>query len=98
MDLHKSLFLKVKARTIRSFCIFREKIAAENMVSTQKNIAVWGDECSSMCKDQCVENPICGVCKQCMSTKLRDSLLKAHREYLHRGDFRRLFPQSMVTI
>ncbi|XP_063828811.1 probable tubulin polyglutamylase ttll-15 [Ostrinia nubilalis] len=69
--------------------------AAANMVSSQKNIAVWGDECSTVCKDNCESLPVCALCKPCISSKLRNSLLKAHGEYLHQGDFRRLFPPAM---
>lgn len=72
--------------------------AATNMVSSQKNIAVWGEECSTVCKDNCEAHPICRLCRPCISTKLRNSLLKAHREYLHQGDFRRLYPPAMVSI
>ncbi|CAH2041633.1 unnamed protein product, partial [Iphiclides podalirius] len=73
----------------------RERMLAENMVSSQKNIAVWSDECRTKCRDQCEETPVCGLCKPCLSVELKRSLLKAHREYLHKGDFKRLFPPSM---
>ncbi|KAL0878686.1 hypothetical protein ABMA27_003741 [Loxostege sticticalis] len=69
--------------------------AATNMVSSQKNIAVWGEECSTVCKDNCEARLLCRLCRPCISTKLRNSLLKAHREYLHQGDFRRLYPPAM---
>ncbi|CAG5043659.1 unnamed protein product [Parnassius apollo] len=74
----------------------REQSSAENMVSSQKNIAVWSDECSTKCRDQCEELLICGLCRPCLSNRLRNSLLKSYREFLHRGDFKRLFPPKMV--
>ncbi|CAH0677249.1 unnamed protein product [Chilo suppressalis] len=69
--------------------------ATANMVASHKNIAVWGRECSTICKDNCHALPTCSLCKPCLTPKLRSSLLKAHREFLHRGDFARLFPPPM---
>ncbi|XP_045536907.1 probable tubulin polyglutamylase ttll-15 [Papilio machaon] len=74
----------------------REQSQAENMVSAQKNIAVWSDECSTKCRDRCEISPVCGLCRPCLGGKLRKSLLKAHKEFLHKGDFKRLFPPEMV--
>ncbi|XP_030034757.2 probable tubulin polyglutamylase ttll-15 [Manduca sexta] len=69
-----------------------ENTGAQNMVSTQKNIAVWGEQCSTVCKENCDSHELCELCRPCLNTKLRNSFLKAHREHLHKGDFRRLFP------
>ncbi|XP_064073122.1 probable tubulin polyglutamylase ttll-15 [Vanessa tameamea] len=66
--------------------------AEANMISSQKNIAVYSHECSTICKDNCEASDICRLCKPCLEPKLKTSLLNAHREYLHKGDFRRLFP------
>lgn len=68
------------------------------MVSSQKNIAVWGNECSTICKEDCSVSEICALCRPCISSRMRNSLFSAHREFLHRGDFRRLFPPLMVCI
>ncbi|XP_041981293.1 probable tubulin polyglutamylase ttll-15 [Aricia agestis] len=73
-----------------------EDRATQNMVSSQKNIAVWSEVCSTTCRENCEESLICGLCKPCMTSRLKSSLLGAHKEYLHRGDFRRLFPPKMV--
>ncbi|XP_011566577.3 probable tubulin polyglutamylase ttll-15 [Plutella xylostella] len=71
--------------------------AAVNMVAAQKNIAVFGNECSTICKDRCDDvDHVCGLCRPCLSSRMRGSLLKAHREFLHKGDFRRLFPPAMT--
>ncbi|KAL4715788.1 hypothetical protein ACJJTC_006367 [Scirpophaga incertulas] len=68
---------------------------AASMVASQKNIAVWGTECSTMCRDNCNAVDICSLCKPCLTHKLKNSLLRAHKEFLHQGDFRRLFPTPM---
>ncbi|XP_046967768.1 probable tubulin polyglutamylase ttll-15 [Vanessa cardui] len=70
--------------------------AAGNMISSQKNIAVYSHECSTICKDNCDSSDICKLCKPCLEPKLKTSLLNAHREYLHKGDFKRLFPPRMM--
>ncbi|XP_060804221.1 probable tubulin polyglutamylase ttll-15 [Amyelois transitella] len=72
----------------------RDYTASQNMMSSQKNIAVWGEECSNSCKDNC-DQIVCGLCKPCLSHKLRSSLLRANAEHLHRGDFGRIFPPAM---
>nr|XP_037873139.1 probable tubulin polyglutamylase ttll-15 isoform X2 [Bombyx mori] len=69
--------------------------AAQNMVSSQKNIAVWGEICTTTCRDNCHMNLICELCRPCLSARLRSVFLKAHKEFLHKGDFRRLFPPPM---
>ncbi|KAM3958815.1 tubulin tyrosine ligase-like 15 isoform 2-T2 [Aphomia sociella] len=74
----------------------RDYASVRNMVSSQKNIAVWGEECSTVCKDNCESHSVCGLCKPCINSKLRNSLLRAHREYLHRGDYGRIFPPPLV--
>lgn len=68
------------------------------MVSSYKNIAVFGDQCATVCKDDCDALPQCNLCKPCLDNKLKDSLLKAHAEFLHRGDFRRLVPLPMSQV
>ncbi|XP_059046676.1 probable tubulin polyglutamylase ttll-15 [Achroia grisella] len=73
----------------------RDYTAAQNMVSSQKNIAVWGNECTKLCKDNCESHTICGLCRPCMNNKLKNSLLRAYKEYLHRGDFGRIFPPAL---
>ncbi|KAJ0176252.1 hypothetical protein K1T71_008426 [Dendrolimus kikuchii] len=74
----------------------RERTSSQNMVSSQKNIGVWGKECSTICKENCSADQICGLCRPCISARMRNSLLEAHREFLHRGDFRRLLPPCMI--
>lgn len=74
----------------------REQSAAKNMVSTDKNLAVWGMECDTYCRDNCEGSLlICRLCRPCINRQLRHSLLRAHREHLHKGDFKRLYPPAM---
>ncbi|CAH0686400.1 unnamed protein product [Spodoptera exigua] len=70
--------------------------AAEDMLSAEKNIAVYGDECRTLCKDSCEVSDLCRLCKPCLTAKLKKTLLAAYSEFLHRGDFRRLIPPPMV--
>ncbi|XP_053608803.1 probable tubulin polyglutamylase ttll-15 [Plodia interpunctella] len=72
----------------------RDYIGAQNMVSAQKNIAVWSEACNNVCRDNCDEF-VCGLCKPCIKPELRESLLRAYAEHVHRGDFGRIFPPAM---
>lgn len=67
------------------------------MISAQKNIAVYSHECSTICKEDCEALDVCKLCRPCLEPKLKSNLLNAHRENLHKGDFRRLFPPEMVS-
>ncbi|XP_075976702.1 tubulin tyrosine ligase-like 15 [Anticarsia gemmatalis] len=77
---------------------FSDPTAASNMVSAQKNIAVFGDQCSTECREDCERIELCKLCKQCLSKSMRTALLRAHSEFLHRGDFRRLIPPPMEKV
>ncbi|XP_047028127.1 probable tubulin polyglutamylase ttll-15 [Helicoverpa zea] len=69
---------------------------AQSMISAQKNIGVFGEECRTICNDNCSALELCSLCKPCLDAKLKKSLLDAYSEFLHRGDFRRLVPPPMV--
>ncbi|XP_049875108.1 probable tubulin polyglutamylase ttll-15 [Pectinophora gossypiella] len=71
-----------------------EKAASASMVSSDKNIAVWGAECGA-CGPSCAA--LCGLCAPCAraAKALRPALAAAHREHTHRADFRRLYPPAM---
>ncbi|XP_034832589.1 probable tubulin polyglutamylase ttll-15 [Maniola hyperantus] len=73
-----------------------EDPGTKNMLSSQKNIAVYSKECSAICKDSCEVAAVCGLCRHCLSPRLRSSLLVAYRENLAKGDFRRLYPPAMT--
>ncbi|XP_050677697.1 probable tubulin polyglutamylase ttll-15 isoform X2 [Leptidea sinapis] len=67
----------------------------QNMLSAQKNIAVYSDECSTICRESCHALLICELCKPCLTNKMKRALLSAYREHLHRADFARLFPRNI---
>lgn len=67
------------------------------MISAQKNIAVYSEECSTICKENCEATSVCALCKPCLTPTLKKALLEAHKENLHKGDFRRLYPPTMVS-
>ncbi|KAJ8720067.1 hypothetical protein PYW07_012110 [Mythimna separata] len=70
--------------------------ATKNMVSAEKNIAVFGDLCRTTCLQNCDAPDLCSLCKPCLTDKLKRNLLTAHTEFLHKGDFRRIFPPPMT--
>ncbi|KAJ8719449.1 hypothetical protein PYW08_011624 [Mythimna loreyi] len=70
--------------------------AAKNMVSAQKNIAVFGEQCKTTCLENCDASDLCGLCKPCISDRLTQNLLTAYTEFLHKGDFRRIYPPPMT--
>ncbi|KAI8432011.1 hypothetical protein MSG28_004540 [Choristoneura fumiferana] len=75
----------------------KEQTAAKNMVTADKNLAVWGHECDTFCKGNCESSLlICKLCRPCIDPDLKSSLKRAHKEFLHRGDFRRLAPPPML--
>lgn len=68
----------------------------QEMIVSDKNIAVYPDECNSMlCKESCI-SPICQLCKPCLSYDTKEYLVEAYREHLDRGDCKRIFPPTMV--
>lgn len=68
------------------------------MLSADKNIAVYPEECNSdLCLSSCV-SPSCQLCNHCLSAETRRQLLAAYREHVNRGDCRRIFPPSTVSM
>lgn len=62
------------------------------MVSSDKNIAVLAEHCSSeKCAESC-ELPECELCRPCLSSQDISDLHTAYREHIHRGDTKRIFP------
>ncbi|GBP58034.1 hypothetical protein EVAR_39750_1 [Eumeta japonica] len=70
--------------------------ASVNMISSDKNIAAWGLECNTVCRD-CECAPACALCWPCLPAGLQRNLRRAHYEFLHRADFRRLYPPAMAS-
>ncbi|KAK9885024.1 hypothetical protein WA026_009250 [Henosepilachna vigintioctopunctata] len=70
--------------------------AEEQMVVSDRNIAVYPEECSSMlCRESCVSS-VCQLCKHCLSYDTKEYLQEAYREHMDKGDCKRIFPPSMV--
>lgn len=77
------------------FCRSNEE---ELMLTADKNLAVFPEECSSeMCANSCV-SPVCQVCKTCLNSNARKYLIQAYREYINRQDCKRIFPPQMVIV
>lgn len=69
---------------------------AEQMVSSDKNIAVFAKQCASeKCAESC-ESVECELCRTCLSAQDITDLHTAYREHIHRGDTKRIFPAPMV--
>lgn len=65
------------------------------MISTDKNIAVFADECADpKCAESC-ESPECELCRPCLSTQDISDLHMAYREHVNRGDTKRIFPKPI---
>lgn len=69
------------------------------MITSQKHISVFGEECrSNTCKENCQAHEVCQLCKLCLDKTFKKHLLRSHTEFLHKGDFKRLFPPPMFKI
>ncbi|XP_045460809.1 probable tubulin polyglutamylase ttll-15 [Harmonia axyridis] len=72
--------------------------SAQDMIVSDKNIAVYPTECNSMmCKESCV-SPICQLCKPCLSHDTKEYLMESHREHMNKGDCKRVFPPPMSPV
>ncbi|CAD0197651.1 unnamed protein product [Chrysodeixis includens] len=72
-----------------------DEATAKTMVGTMKNIAVFGDVCSTKCKDSCEADLLCRLCKPCLDPSFKKDLLAAYNEHMDRGDYRRLVPPAL---
>ncbi|KAG5887696.1 hypothetical protein JTB14_002017 [Gonioctena quinquepunctata] len=67
----------------------------EEMLVSDKNLAVFPKECNSnICRDSCV-SPDCHLCKPCLSPDTRQYLVQSFKEHLNKGDCKRIFPPPM---
>lgn len=65
------------------------------MLSSDKNIAVFADQCADpKCAESC-ESPECELCRPCLSAQDISDLHTAYREHVNRGDTKRIFPKSI---
>jgi len=68
----------------------------ELMQTADKNLAVHPEICTTKeCKEDCSLME-CSLCKTCWDEELKNDFVSAHREYLNRGDCKRIFPPSMI--
>lgn len=64
-------------------------------MSSDKNIAVFADDCTSdECSISC-ESLKCQLCRPCLSHKDITNLHIAYREHINRGDTKRIFPKPI---
>lgn len=72
----------------------RRSRVEEDMLVSDKNIAVYAEECASIkCKESCVPI-ICQLCKPCLSFDSKNYIINAYKEHLNKGDCKRIFPPS----
>ncbi|XP_023027613.2 tubulin tyrosine ligase-like 15 isoform X1 [Leptinotarsa decemlineata] len=81
--------------------IFRNSLAQrsksdEEMIVSDKNLATFPKECSSiLCQTSCVSTD-CHLCRPCLSPETRKYLVQAFKEHLNKGDCKRIFPPPMT--
>lgn len=67
------------------------------MVSSNKDITVFSDWCSSpLCVSNCIPQ-LCQLCHQCLTLELKKSLKSAYQEHVNRRGCRRVFPHFNMT-
>lgn len=65
------------------------------MLSSDKNIVVYAEECASdECSTSC-ESLKCQLCRPCLSNEDINNIHAAYREHINRGDTKRIFPKSI---
>lgn len=70
---------------------------AEQMMSSDKNIAVNAEHCSNpKCSESC-EPSECELCRPCLSSQDVLDLHTAYREHVNRGDTKRIFPKPLIN-
>lgn len=70
------------------------------METSEKNIMVLPNLCSSaLCRNNC-DDLDCRLCKACLAEnkELEQDLREAHKEHINRGDCKRIFPPTMVRL
>ncbi|CAH1167338.1 unnamed protein product [Phyllotreta striolata] len=81
--------------------IYRNSLAVrskseEDMIASDKTIAVFPDICNSnACRSSCMSLE-CQLCKNCLAPETRAVLVEAAKEHFRRGDCKRLFPPLMT--
>ncbi|XP_004524318.1 tubulin polyglutamylase TTLL6 [Ceratitis capitata] len=69
----------------------------EDIITSDKNIAVKLNDCAkNMCHRSC-NKPECDLCLPCLKASEVDILRKAHYEYLHKIEMKRIFPKTMIS-
>lgn len=66
------------------------------MEVSDKNLMVFGDECSEQQCDGC-NPPHCAVCKHCLTARNLVTLKHSYLEYINRVDYKRIFPPKIVS-
>lgn len=67
------------------------------MMSSDKNIVVFAEQCASeKCAGSC-ESTECELCRPCLSSQDIRDLHTAYREHIHRGDTKRIFPVPIIS-
>lgn len=70
----------------------------DEMLSSDRNIFVSGDEClQKKCLYSC-DTMECRMCRRCMTMADKRELHIAYREHMRRGDMKRIYPIPMVCL
>ncbi|KRT81500.1 hypothetical protein AMK59_5558, partial [Oryctes borbonicus] len=85
----------IAVRTSKNTLIRPEE---RGMESSDKNIVVYPEECSSnLCRSSCLPDN-CHFCKNCLTDENKLDFLRAHNEHLNRGDCKRIFPPPINNV
>lgn len=68
------------------------------MIATDQSLSTNLNKCASLACHRSCNKQGCDLCLPCLTGSEYDMLYRAHMEHLHRGNMRRLFPPSFVSI
>ncbi|XP_061386678.1 probable tubulin polyglutamylase ttll-15 [Musca vetustissima] len=70
--------------------------APNEMITTEQNLSTNLNECAARGCDRSCNKPGCDLCLPCLRGSEYEMLYRAHREHLHRGSMKRLFPPPFL--
>ncbi|XP_055373908.1 probable tubulin polyglutamylase ttll-15 isoform X2 [Condylostylus longicornis] len=76
----------------------KRTVDEELMISSEKNLAVFVQEClKNSCESNCSKSK-CKFCLNCLTKSRLQSLHDAYREHIHKADTKRIFPKPIIIL
>lgn len=94
--LYSILSLVGVGRRIKSSSLSHIWVAEEEMEVPEKNLMVYGDECSNDACNEC-GGLECALCRHCLTDHSVRILKESYLEHVNRVDCKRIFPPSFVS-